>query len=233
MKDPKVLVIEEYDEIFNIYGDKNYQQIGFSMTCFDNTVVVGSPGARSDSHSGEGKVEGYDIKTRKVKFTIQNKSNQARFGSTLAYNNGTLVVGAPSFSHSNSMISGYQGRVYLYSAFKLVKEVNVDSESFKAEIHSLENKARLGSSLYLSKDDLYIGSSLYTTPEYYQKGKLLRVKDVDHLDGPYLEKAVGEELIGSSKGGRFGLSVLVSGRNLLVGSPFKDNLKGSICEFNI
>ncbi len=193
---------------FQMGGQSDYQEFGYSIDCHAGLILVGAPGSRftsSKDYQASGEVIAYDLLTKQKNFTITSDKPQARFGASLDINsqNNLLAVGAPSFTVQEAFFDYHNGVVFLYSLDSL--KTGNDYNNFKLKIHSHATRSRFGKSVKFVKDNLIIAAPKFSyNTDLIEAGKLFIYKNIQDKTGELTSDVADSVVEFSNPGSRLG-----------------------------
>ena len=223
------------DSDFTISGFNQYHQFGHSLQCYNNTVIVGAPGHRYLQSNNDflseikgkviqssGAVFGYDLYTKKLKFSIECDYPQASFGHSLEVKDNLLVIGSPSLSNIKSEFSYFHGGVFIYDLNQLT--VGMLYTSNQAFIKSYEHRSRFGHKVSFIGNDLAVTAPQYSYLEMPDEGKLYIYNDIHLSSGELDVEKTKFNAMSYISGARFGDQILVTNKTIIISSPYASNL---------
>jgi len=200
-----------------------YDQFGSSVAITGNTIVVGAPRLNTSLPTpGEAYVfmeppGGWMNMTQTATLTASDGTSYAGFGSSVAINGSTVVVGAPG-----SQIQQFgQGAGYVF----VEPPVGWQDMTETAKLVAFDPQtANLGAATSIEGNTVVLGAPYYSTDFYQQQGAAYVF--VEPTGG--WRNSLARARLTASNGhafNAFGSSVATTGNVILVGSP--DNLASS------
>ena len=222
------IYIEDAD--FFISGDMDYKEIGFSMVCENNTVVLSATGNRPNSLQSAGSVYAYDFSTKQIKFTINSDKAQSRLGASLDISNNLLVIGAPSYSTELTKDNYFAGSVFIYDISKINGEISISDKSYEARITSSISRSRFGKFVRINNNNLYIGSPQFSHWLDIEEGRILVYNSLSNLKGELKENNANIIHSSHKNGSRFGEYIYVRNEIIYGSAPYtvEEDFKGEI-----
>jgi glycosylphosphatidylinositol phospholipase D len=229
----KEIFIEDAD--YSFIGQNEYHEFGRSLTCSNNTLIVGVPGFRYFSiipnflsqikiklSQASGSVVGYDLTTKMKKFSILCDFSQARFGQSLAMKDDLLAVGAPSFSNIDSKFSYHHGSIFIYNVSQLSNDTLYTKN--KAFMRSYDHRSRFGHRIAFVNNDLAITAPQYSYPPHIEEGRLLVCENISNWLGEIDIESCKINAFCHMNGSRFGDRLLVTDKSIIVSAPYASHL---------
>ena len=193
----------------------NDDYFGSSVAIEANTIVVGANGANSGGKNNNGAVYVFTKSggtwSQSQKLTANDKDNDDHFGSSVAIDANTIVVGADG---ANSGGKDNNGAVYVFT-----KSGDTWSQSQKLTTNDKDDGDHFGASLAIEGDNIVVGAYWADSDGKHNNGVLyvftksggnwnqsqkLTASDKDDSDG-------------------FGYSISIEGDNIVVTAPTEDS----------
>ncbi|KAI9486366.1 MAG: hypothetical protein EXX96DRAFT_548773 [Benjaminiella poitrasii] len=141
-----------------------YDHFGESILAVKDTILIGAPGFSAAGKQRVGRVYAFDIKTRKLKWTLSGSREFQQYGKVLATDDkGDLIaISSPSEETSTGLRKFWQGgtvRIYDWNKVQANQDMNLIPPNFKMEhgmmaiIKGRTNAGHLGQSITFSRND--------------------------------------------------------------------------------
>ncbi|MCB1063804.1 MAG: hypothetical protein KDN20_12885 [Verrucomicrobiae bacterium] len=178
-------------------------EFGQSLSLCGNLIYVGAPGAASDA----GKVYLFDVTTGVRIRTLTNPggANAARFGETVSFNGGKVVIGAPN----DDEIASMAGAAYLFNGTTGIQE-------FKFKDSAGQIGDTMGSSVSLSGNLALVGSQFAQGQQLGTGAAFL----FDVTSGALLDTLMADN---GESGDLFGSAAAIFGNAAVVGARGVDS----------
>jgi len=188
-------------------NSQNQGYFGVSLTLSGGIVVVGALGETADGFTNAGRAYVFSAKTARLISTLTSPNPQQTgwFGSDVAINDGTVVVGAPGEAVEGNVGAG---RVYVFN----LKSSLLTSTLISPDLQSGGSEA-FGASVALSRGFIVVGAYNEMVGGNEGTGRAYVFNATTNL----LTNSLSSP--NSQLGGIFGDSVAVSGSAILVGAP--------------
>lgn len=239
-KNQDKLKVEDAD--LQAYGSNDYEELGYSLACQDNTLYIGAPGARyqlSADNQASGAVYAMDISSKSLKYAIKSDKPQARFGASLDVSTNILVVGAPSYDVVGSKYNFHNGVVFIYQLDKFTSE-EISMNNYHTIIKSGDERARFGKKVKIVDDKLIVSAPQYTkNVSMVENGRVYVFNNFENLSKKDLN-ANNANIIyeGVSNSARLGENIAVNSQDtirVILSAPFtsKTDMAGEIMIANL
>lgn len=235
--DSKVFNVE--DSQFFAVGENNYNEFGYSMTCYKQTLIVGAPGWRPNNSKAQavGAVYGYNFEDKSLRFSIFSDKAQGKFGESFDIKQNLFAIGAPSYNFKDNDKKDYQsGKVFFFEFENLV--VNSDLSKAKAQFINANSRARYGKKVKFADHKLLISAPLYSqsilkveTGRIYSYSFSSILSSTGKINNDYADSIYE----GSIEASRFGDDIFVSREGKLFSSAplnIESELSGALFELN-
>jgi hypothetical protein len=188
-----------------------YDEFGYAVAMTNaQTLVIG---ARFHSN-GKGAVYIFDPLTQVAKLMAPDGHDWEQFGSAVAVEDNTILVGAHGHTHDvyeagSAYVYWYNGSTWSYQA-ELLASDRAEYDHFGWSVGVYDDCAVIGAMDDENENGLYAGSAyiFHRTGTTWTQVRKLLASDGDIADS-------------------FGFSVGISGENAIIGSPSDDNENGN------
>lgn len=185
----KIIYLENAD--FFLKGMDNFEEMGTSVTCGNNMVIIGKPGYRakkqdknnkfsySSFNTSSGSISAYQLPQKQKAstepiFSVICNLPDTRYGSSLALNYPYLAVGAPLYSLNKGY---YQGRVFVYDISNLKGNIMFDQIN-QIILEGDHNRMRFGQKLQFFEGALYVSAPFYSGFIAYERGRIYQFSQI-------------------------------------------------------
>jgi hypothetical protein len=193
----------------NGYSTPAGDWFGWSVAISGNYAIVGAPREDHDPASNQGKVYIFDVTTGGLLNTLNNPTEDQRFGDAVAVDGDYVIIGSPYTNHVSGTGSG---KVYIYNV------------TTGALVHTLDNPNaygtrvddRFGQTVAISGNNVVVGAQNEDDAGGGGSGKayIYNVSTgalVHTLDNPNLSS-------NSSQTNFFGQAIAISGNYVIIGA---------------
>ncbi len=191
-----------------LVGSSKGDEFGSSVALDNNTLVVGAPFADSGPQKRVGHIQVWARAgtTWTHQQTLSGSAKGNQFGSSVALEGDTLIVGAPYADASGYSSSGL-AHIYVRNGTTWLLQQTIEGSA---------RRDRLGWSVALSGDNLAVGAPFVDSDEH---GNVGQVQMWTRESTIWMHQ---QTLIGSARRNRFGWSVDLEDDFLLIGVPYAD-----------
>lgn len=181
----KIIYLENAD--FFLKGTNNFEEMGTSVTCSNNMVIIGKPGYRAEKkdtnnnvsyssfNTSSGSISAYQLSQTKGAiiepvFSVICNLPDTRYGSSLALNYPYLAVGAPLYSINKGF---YQGRVFVFDISNLKGDIMFDQIN-QIILEGGDNRMRFGQKVQFFEGALYVSAPFYSGFIAHERGRIYK-----------------------------------------------------------
>jgi hypothetical protein len=207
-----------------------FDGFGSSLAINQQNIFVGSP----KYYMNAGKVFNFELQNAswvaKPTKDLYNGSTKSSFGSSLAIENSTLVVGAPKeywYSNNNTWIVDC-GSINIYDVGTQMVHKK------KIFLTELGDNARLGHKLAISQNRIVASAEGYVNNGVAFAGAAVVIKKSSNT--PTNDQWIVEKIFKSSTpiaSERFASRVALYGNDLILGTPNKYDYKGQVLRYKL
>ncbi len=201
----------------NAYGTSDTDYFGYSVAISGNRVVVGAYGEDDAGGTYSGKVYIFDVNTGGLLTTLSNPnaygtSTSDIFGISVAINGNRVAVGA---SYEDDAGGTQSGKAYIFDATtgSLLRTLN------NPNAYSTSANDNFGFSVAISGNRVVVGA-------YGEGTDSGKAYIFDVTTGSLLHTLHNPNAYGTSANDNFGISVAISGTNVIVGAYREDDAGG-------
>jgi glycosylphosphatidylinositol phospholipase D len=217
------------DAHFYFSGEKDYMEVGHSISCSNNTILVSAVSDRPNGLQSAGSVFGFDFKEKKLLFKLSSDKAQSRFGESISIKDNLVAIGAPSYVNNLDKDNIFDGAVFIYNLQSLI---NGDL-SYRTKIQSTVSRSRMGKYVTFGENGIiYVGSPQFSHWLEIEEGRILAFKDI--IKGEISDDKASEIYSSHTNGSRFGEKIIERNGKLFGSAPFtiNEDFKGQLLIIN-